>query len=253
VICFGGHKLEENLSDLIPRVVELGVRCFDTAQFNYNIDFLSEGLKRTGLNREEFKIIYRVCNYKLPPKLHLDEVLKKTGLEYFDYLLIQRKDKNENWAKIYDGIKDYKHRKIVGVSNFGISDLKEFKSLYLSYPFVNQIESHFYFPQTDILNFCIENGIKIFSNSVFGRGKVLRDSRILKIAAEYNTTPSSLILGYYNKIGLNPIFSSSNIEHINDALVPNFNGNLNVKDIIELESLVQPQDDGRVTKECLTE
>ena len=251
MIGFGTYKLNDELPDLIPVAIESGCRLFDTAEFKFNIEKIAEGIKKTGLKREEFKIIYRVCNYKLPPKLHLDEILAKTGLEYFDYLLLYHRDKNDKWVNIYRHIRDYKHKIKCGTANFGIKDLMEFKTNFSCYPDINQFESNPYFQQRDLINFCAENNIKIFTNTILARGRVFQDSRIIELSEKYNSTPSEFLLNFYNNELLNPIFSSKNPEHIRMVFNSEFNGKIKTEDLIEFEKINQPEDNGRVTRQCL--
>ena len=87
----------------------------------------------------------------------------------------------------------------IGLSDIG---LKELQPLYESArikPAVVQVEAHPYLPETELLEFCKENGIAFLAFAPLGHGirpGPLEDPVILRIAAQLGRTPAQVLLAW---------------------------------------------------------
>jgi 2,5-diketo-D-gluconate reductase B len=79
---------------------------------------------------------------------------------------------------------------------------------------VNQIEIHPHFQNTDLVNFCQRNGLKVVGYMPLGKGKVMDDEVLKSIAKSHDTSPASIALAWQIQQGIIPIPASTNVEHI---------------------------------------
>ncbi|KAL0570812.1 hypothetical protein V5O48_011148 [Marasmius crinis-equi] len=143
-----------NAKDSIVTAIRAGVRHLDGAQTYGNEDSLGEGIREAGVPRSELfvttKLLESIDFEKETPKTKLLDSLKKLGLEYVDLYLIhsphaaRQKGKLQEWWKNMEEIKKEGLAKSIGVSNFGVDDLKEVLEVATIVPSVNQVEFHPY-------------------------------------------------------------------------------------------------------------
>lgn len=101
----------------------------------------------------------------------------------------------------------------IGVSNFDIEGVEDlihgnFKPQIISLEF-----SPYYQPRA-LIDFCKRHNIFITGYRCLARGTACKDSLIVHLAEKYNTTPSSILLSWSNIMGVVPIYSSNNSDHI---------------------------------------
>jgi len=108
--------------------------------------------------------------------------------------------------------------KAIGVSNYTIDHLTELLEYAKVKPAVNQVEFHPYLFQKDLLQFCQSKGILLQPYSPFakGKGQLLSDSVVLKIAEKHKRTPSQVLLAWAISHNLPAIPKSSNPVHIEE-------------------------------------
>jgi alcohol dehydrogenase (NADP+) len=89
--------------------------------------------------------------------------------------------------------------KAIGLSDISVERVREiFESARIK-PAVVQVESHPYFPQTEILEFCIRNGLVMEAFAPLGHGikpGVLENPVIISIAQRVNKTPAQVLLAW---------------------------------------------------------
>ncbi len=125
--------------------------------------------------------------------------------------------------------------KHIGVSNFGVNRLKSLLSEAKIKPEVNQVESHPYFQQNELLAYCTTNNIFLTAYAPLGSNdrpaflknpnqkRVLEDEVISKIANKKGITPAQVLIAWALNRGVSVIPKSTNPERIVQ--------NLNAKDI----------------------
>jgi len=89
--------------------------------------------------------------------------------------------------------------KAIGLSDVNLGQLREVFEQARIKPSVVQIESHPYLPETEILDFCKENGIVMLAFAPLGHGikpGVLEDPVIVGIAQRVNKTPAQVLLAW---------------------------------------------------------
>lgn len=88
-------------------------------------------------------------------------------------------------------------------------------------PAANQVETHPYLPQHDLLRYCEENGVRMIAYSSLGSGKapsLLDDKVIQSVAARLHMTPAQVLLSWAVTRGTPVIPKTSNPDRLEENL-----------------------------------
>lgn len=246
--------------------LKLGYNLFDCASVYDNEkeigQALSDAIKEEGVKREDFFITSKLWNNmhrKSDVKDGLEKSLIDLGVEYLDLYLMhwpvaQKKEAImpleeddmisldevpliETWSAMEELYKEGKIRAI-GVSNFGEKRLAELISESNINPMVLQVESHPYFKQKNLLEFCNKNMIQMVAYSPLGGDKreVLKDDIIIEIAKRNNITPAQVVLAWNMNRGVGVIPKSISEDHLQENIGA-INVELDEKDMSEIDNI----------------
>lgn len=198
---------------VVVNAIKTGFRHFDTAEFYGNEDILGEGMRQSGVPREDFFITTKVHNeaQKRPNGTAeaFEGSLKRLGLDFVDLYLVHWPLPN-HWIQTYKELeKIYKSGKAraIGVCNLKIHHLQELEKHWEIIPMVNQYEHHPYLTQTDIREYCQQKGILVTAYCPLGRGRLglMENPVISEIAEKYGKTPAQVILRWNMDVGVSAI------------------------------------------------
>ena len=241
----------ENAAECVKNALELGYRHIDTAQAYGNEKGVGEGIRLSGLKREDIYVTTKVMaefkSYKAAKK-SIDDSLKRLGLDYVDLILIHCpqpwalfrgkrryfKENIEVWKALEEAYKEGKV-KAIGVSNFLIDDLENIMNNSEIKPMVNQILCHIGNTPMDIIKFCQTNDIVVESYSPIAHGAILNDVTVRKFAEKYNVSVAQLCIKYTLQIDTISIPKASSREHIEENAKLDFE--ISDEDMIELIKL----------------
>ncbi|WP_404336656.1 aldo/keto reductase [Planococcus rifietoensis] len=189
--------------------INAGYRLIDTA-YNYeNEGAVGEGIKRSGISRDDLWI-----TSKLPGRYHeydkamvaIQESLYRSKLDYFDLYVIHwplpNQDKYvEAWQALIDAQKWGLVRSI-GVSNFLPEHLERIIKETGVTPSLNQVELHPFFNQEEQRRAHAEHHIQTQSWSPIARAAdILSNDIVSKIAESHNKTIPQVVLRWQYQIG----------------------------------------------------
>lgn len=135
----------------------------------------------------------------------------------------------ETWQGMEDALKEGLCRHI-GVSNFSIKKLADLLSQASQPPEVNQVESHPYLQQQDLLEYCQNHNILFTAYSPLGSGdrpdslkkadeqNLLENSTIQTIANQHQITPAQVLLAWAINRGTIVIPKSTTPQRIQENL-----------------------------------
>ncbi len=221
----------ETARNCVKNAIELGYRHIDTAAAYGNEASVGEGIRDSGVKRDELFITTKHWiserGYEKTVKA-VETSLTALGLDYLDLYLIHWpmvKKIDENWEEInadtWRGFeKMYKDGKIraIGVSNFLPHHLESLKKNSTVAPMVNQIEFHPGYSQPEVVDYCKKENILVQAWSPLGSGAVLKDEFLAGIAAKYNKSVAQLCIRYAIQNGIVPLPKSTNRERIADNM-----------------------------------
>ncbi|WP_104165151.1 aldo/keto reductase [Arthrobacter sp. SX1312] len=226
VIGYGVYKVPpENTGDLCSTALAAGYRLLDTAALYGNESGVGAAAQAYSGEREDLFITSKVWNddhgYDATLRA-FDASLRLLGLEYLDLYLIHwpcpsRDLYVESWRALERLRADGRVRS-VGVSNFQQDHLERLLAETGVVPVLNQIELHPYLQQRALRSFHDQHGIATQAWSPLGRGNVLDDPAIGRIAAELGRTPAQVILRWHLQHAILTIPKASSRERISSNL-----------------------------------
>lgn len=221
----------DKTAQAVRDALEMGYRHIDTAQAYGNEAEVGEGIRTSGIPREEIFVTTKVAaehkTYETAAK-SIDESLAKMGLDYIDLMIIHSpqpwaewrdSDKNfdegnlEAWRALEDAQKAGKIKSI-GVSNFLISDLQNILDNGAVTPAVNQILTHVGNTPLALIDFCKEHNILVEAYSPIAHGEALKNKDIVAVADKYKVSVAQLCIKYVIQLGLVALPKTANPEHM---------------------------------------
>jgi 2,5-diketo-D-gluconate reductase A len=207
-------------ADVVQTAIAAGYRSIDTAMIYRNERAVGEGVRASGMPREELFVTTKLWNDDQGPgaQAAFDKSLERLGLDYVDLYLIHwpapAQDRYLDSWKTMIALRDSGRARSIGVSNFRTEDLQRLIHETGVTPSVNQIELHPRFQQAELRAFHSAHGIATESWSPLGQGGLLGDAVIGKIAAKHGKTPAQVIIRWHIDLGLVVIPKSVTAERI---------------------------------------
>jgi len=217
-------------TDAVHTALETGYRLIDTAAAYGNEREVGEGIRRSGLAREEVFIETKVwiSDYGYSQTLHaFDKSAGKLGVEWIDLLILHQALPSqfvltlEAYRALETLLADGRVRAI-GVSNFMPDHLGALMKQATVLPAVNQVEVHPYFTQPAVLAADADRGILTQAWSPIGgitsyRGtgtSTFDDPTIAAVAAAHRKTPAQVMIRWHLQEGRSAIPKSVRPERI---------------------------------------
>lgn len=200
-IGFGVWKIPFNqTAKIVTNAIKNHYRLIDTAKQYGNEKQVGQGIKDSGIEREQLFLTTKIFNGDQGDidKLRnaFNEQLKKLGTDHVDLLLLHWPVFNkyiESWRAL-EAIYNDGQARAIGVCNFDVDHLQNLMDHANIMPMVNQIEFNQRIHQPDTVAFCQDNHIQLEAWSPLGNGQLLSSPVISKIAKEHGKTPAQVIL-----------------------------------------------------------
>lgn len=223
-IGFGTYKSGDNneTAEIVKYALECGYRQIDTASFYGNEVGIGNGIKESGIKREDLFLVTKLWNddhgYDKTIEA-FNKSLERLQVDYIDLYLIHWPNKlnSETW-KAFEHLYKTGKVKSIGVCNFKIGHLEELKKTAKIMPMVNQVEVHPQSSKNEMLNYCIENNIQLIAWSPIMRGKLFTNELMLNLSEKYQKSVAQVILRWHIQRGVIPIPKSSNKTRIKENL-----------------------------------
>jgi 2,5-diketo-D-gluconate reductase B len=215
---------EETCIKAVDAALRMGYRHVDTAQMYGNECETGEGLRASGVPREDVFVTTKVWHDRQRAgdfERSVDESLERLGLSYVDLLLIHWPNKEVPLKESIDALCKTKRAgkaKHVGVANFTVALIEEAAKL-ASEPLVtNQIEVHPFIDRSKVIEASRRHGLSITAYCPVARGAAPGDAVLGRIGEAHGKSPAQVSLRYLVQQGIIPIPRSSNPQHLADNL-----------------------------------
>jgi methylglyoxal/glyoxal reductase len=201
--------------EAVAAALRNGYRHVDTARIYGNERDVGEGVRASGIAREQIFVTTKLWNDDQGYDAALrafDASLARLGLDYIDLYLIHWPvpgKRKESWRALEKLFKD-KRARAIGVSNFLVPHLKELLADAEVVPAVDQIELSPFLQHRETRAFCAEKRIVVEAYSPLTRGKRLGDSRLVEIASRVGKSPAQVLLRWGVQHGLVVLPKSAN-------------------------------------------
>ncbi|WP_242392237.1 aldo/keto reductase [Anaeromyxobacter oryzisoli] len=151
----------------VEAAIATGYRLIDTAAAYFNEREVGEGIRRSGIPRDEVFIETKVwiSDYGYDATLHaFDKSARKLGVDHLDLLLLHQPlssafDRTLEAYRALEKLLADRRVRAIGVSNFMPEHLARLLGAASVVPAVNQIEVHPYFQQTALQRMHAQHGI----------------------------------------------------------------------------------------------
>lgn len=201
----------------VREAIQAGYRHIDTAAVYKNEVGVGEGIRTSGIPREELFVTSKVWNAQRGYEKTLaafEKTLSDLQLDYLDLYLIHwpasasqyadwEQINRETWRAMTELYKAGKIRAI-GVSNFLPHHLHALMETEVP-PMVDQIEFHPGQMQEETVAFCKDHGIVVEAWSPLGTGRMLGDPMLQETAARYGKSVAQLCIRWALQNGILPL------------------------------------------------
>lgn len=205
----GVYKVEQaEAVKLMREAIEVGYRRIDTAALYGNEAEVGQGIRESGISREDVFVTTKVWNdrhgYQESLKA-IDESLKRLDLGYIDMLLIHWPCPAQNlyletW-KAFEKVLADGLVKNIGVSNFQPHHLNNLWENSVVKPTINQVELHPFFQQPEVREANDKLNVLTEAWSPLARAGKNDNSILSAIAGEIGRTVSQVIIRWHLQLG----------------------------------------------------
>ena len=243
----------------VTDAIAVGYRSIDTAQAYGNEAGVGEGIRRSGIPREEIFVTSKVAaehkSYATAAQ-SIHQTLTTMGLDYVDLMLIHSPqpwaevnqsdnryfpENRQVWRALEDALSAGKVRAI-GVSNFQPADLENLWATAAVKPMVNQVLCHISNTPLSLLSFCRSRGILLEAYSPVAHGEAKKNPAIQRMAQRYGVSVPQLCIRYDLQLGMVVLPKAANPEHMRENASLDFT--ISEEDMDQLLHLPPIQDYG---------
>lgn len=220
----------DKVTQAVREAINIGYRHIDTAEGYGNEVGVGEGIRTSGVPREELFVTTKLqAAYKTydEAKAGIEQSLTDLDIDYIDLMIIHAP---QPWNEFREGehffegnlaawkaLEEYYRAgriKAIGVSNFEEIDLQNILDNGTVKPAVNQILCHVGNTPFDLIDFCQKNDILVEAYSPIAHGAILGHSQIQAIADKYSVSLPQLCIKYDLQLNTVVIPKTANPAHM---------------------------------------
>ena len=203
----------------VVSAIESGYRHIDTAQVYGNEESVGEGIRQSGIKREELFITTKLWNNNHSYERAMssfEESMKKLGLDYVDMFLIHWPNPKplrgglweaanaESWRAMEELYEAGKIRAI-GISNFRPHHIEALLKTAKIVPMVNQIRLCPGETADETVAYCREHGMLLEAYSPLGTGSIFDVPEMRELAEKYGRTVAQICIRWSLQRGYLPL------------------------------------------------
>ncbi|WP_224270943.1 aldo/keto reductase [Haloprofundus salinisoli] len=200
VLGFGTWPMKgETCRTAVQHALDSGYRHIDTAQMYNNEGAVGQAITNSGVPREDVFLVTKIRRQNLAHDDVLSTVtesVQRLGTE-IDLLLIHSPSRTVPIEESISAMNELQERGIVehiGVSNFSVEQMRQAIAASNTPILTNQVEYHPFKNQSEILKFCIENGVLLTAYSPLGQGRAIENKVLEGIGEQYGKTAAQVAL-----------------------------------------------------------
>lgn len=227
-IAFGTWKMPNEVAAAsVSCALQNGYRHIDTAGAYQNEVGVGEGIRKSGIARDEIFLVSKLPNADHGYEKTIaacEQSLQKLGVDYLDAYLIHWPVLVENQDRVDEDLCDtwraferlYQDGKLraLGTSNFLEEHIDLLKANCKNYPMINQVQLHPQNPQDEMVAYCKENRILPEAWSPLIQGQAFKRELLVETAAKYGVSVAQLCVRWIFQKGVVPVPKSTTPERI---------------------------------------
>jgi 2,5-diketo-D-gluconate reductase B len=209
---------------VVEQALRLGYRHIDTAEMYGNEREVGEGLRASGISRDDVFITTKVWPDNLAPadfERSTKESLARLRLSAVDLLLIHWPSPRIPLAETIGALcrmKQAGFARHIGISNFTVPLIEEAVRLATEPLVTNQIEWHPYLDPSKVVAACRRHGLSVTAYSPIARGRAGNDAQLRLIGTYHRKTAGQVSLRFLIQEGAVVIPRTSNLERLKENM-----------------------------------
>jgi 2,5-diketo-D-gluconate reductase B len=187
---------------VVEQALRLGYRHVDTAEIYDNEREVGEGVRASGLKRNEFFLTTKIWPSHFAP-LALERAardsLVRLRLSEVDLLLLHWPNPQIPLAETLGALCKVKRDGLarhIGVSNFTVAMIEEASRISSEPLICDQVECHPYLDQSKVIAACRAHGMALVAYSPIARGNARNDKVLTSIGVAHKKTAAQVCLRY---------------------------------------------------------
>jgi 2,5-diketo-D-gluconate reductase B len=209
---------------LVEQALRLGYRHIDTAQVYENEREVGEGLRASGVRRDDVFVTTKIWTTHFAPndlERSTKESLAKLRLSEVDLLLLHWPNPQVPLAETLGALARVKQlgmSRHIGVSNFTVALIEEAIAVCPEPLACDQVEYHPYLDQTKVLEACVRHGMAVVAYSPIARGRIKNDQTLAQIGQAHGKSAAQVCLRWLVQQNVPAIPRTSKIERLSENI-----------------------------------
>ena len=235
---------------LVEEAIRLGYRHIDTAQMYGNERDVGEGIRASGIRREDIFLVTKIQPENLAPQL-----LKRSAkgsvdalkLGEVDLLLLHWPNKGVPLKDTIEALVEVQQQGLtrhIGVSNYTTALIEEASRLSGDRLVCDQVEMHPFLDQTKVIAACRKHDMAVVAYSPIAKGDTKNDAVLTRIGKTHGKSSAQVSLRYLIQAGVAAIPRTSRVERLAENIAI-FDFELSVEEMRAIAALARR--DGRLT------
>jgi 2,5-diketo-D-gluconate reductase B len=209
---------------IVEQALRQGYRHIDTAEMYENEREVGEGLRASGVKRNDVFVTTKVWPTHFAPRdleRSAKDSLVRLRLSEVDLLLLHWPNPRIPLSETMGALcrmKQVGFARHIGISNFTVPLISEALALATEPLVTDQIEWHPYLDQSEIVAACRKHGLSVTAYSPIARGKTARDKVVSAIGMRHGKSGAQVSLRFLIQEGAIVIPRTSRVERLSENL-----------------------------------
>ena len=235
---------------IVEQALKFGYRHIDTAQVYENEREVGDGLRASGVRRDDVFVTTKVWTSHFAPhelERSAKESLVKLRMPEVDLLLLHWPNPQIPLGETLGALARAKRiglTRHIGVSNFTVALMEEAVAACPEPLVCDQVEYHPYLDQTKVKLACAKHQMALVAYSPIAKGAVRKDETLKRIGLWHRKSPAQVCLRWLVQQNVSAIPRTSRIERLSEN-IDIFNFELSAEDMAEISALASAR--GRLT------
>jgi 2,5-diketo-D-gluconate reductase B len=209
---------------IVEQALRLGYRHIDTAQIYENEREVGEGLRASGVRRDEVFVTTKVWTSHFAPndlERSAKESLARLRLTDVDLLLLHWPNPQIPLTETLGALARAKQLGLarhIGVSNFTVALIEEAAAACPEALACDQVEYHPYLDQTKVKDACARHGMALVAYSPVAKGRIKNDRALARIGERYRKSAAQVCLRWLVQQNVSAIPRTSKLERLSENI-----------------------------------
>ncbi|MDP6805677.1 MAG: aldo/keto reductase [Rhodospirillales bacterium] len=198
---FGTARLDdETCARAVAQALEAGYRHIDTAQGYGNEAAVGRAVAESGMDRSEIFLTTKISRANLGRRDFRDSVARSLDAfrtDYVDLFLAHWPVAKTPRSVVLDALAEIRSTgrvRLIGVSNYTVSQLREAVETFGADLLTNQVEYHPFLNQRRLLDFARSQGMTLTAYCPLAKGEAARNATLRRIGAKHGKTAAQVTL-----------------------------------------------------------